>query len=206
MTIVLTVVYIVLMVLVVRPWIEKFLPRIEKTSERLPQALLAFAVIGALASATLTDLIGIHAFFGAFLFGAIIPHDSLIARDTSARLNDFVAILFLPAFFALTGVKTEIGLISGIQDWLFCGAIIALAIIGKFGGAFTASIIAGNSRQESTILGLLMNTRGLVELIVLNIGLQIGILTPTLFTMLVIMALVTTFMTGPLLRLVLHRK
>lgn len=205
-TIVLTVVYIVLMVLVVRPWIEKFLPRIEKTSERLPQALLAFAVIGALASATLTDLIGIHAFFGAFLFGAIIPHDSLIARDTSARLNDFVAILFLPAFFALTGVKTEIGLISGIQDWLFCGAIIALAIIGKFGGAFTASIIAGNSRQESTILGLLMNTRGLVELIVLNIGLQIGILTPTLFTMLVIMALVTTFMTGPLLRLVLHRK
>jgi Kef-type K+ transport system membrane component KefB len=205
MTIALTVIYIVAMVLVVRPWIEKILPRLEKTSERLPQALLAFAVLGALGSATLTELIGIHAFFGAFLFGAIIPHDSLIARDTSARLNDFVAILFLPAFFALTGVKTQIGLISSAQDWIFCAAIIALAIFGKFGGAFIASLVSGNSRKDSTILGLLMNTRGLVELIVLNIGLSIGILTPTLFTMLVIMALVTTFMTGPLLRLVSRR-
>lgn len=205
-TILLTVIYIVVMMLIVRPYVEKLLPRLEKSAERLPQALLAFAVLGALGSATLTDLIGIHAFFGAFLFGAIIPHDSLIARDTSARLNDFVAILFLPAFFALTGVKTEIGLISGAQDWLFCGVIIALAILGKFGGAFAASVASGNSRRDSTILGLLMNTRGLVELIVLNIGLQIGILTPTLFTMLVIMALVTTFMTGPLLRWVLSAK
>lgn len=205
-TIALTAIYIALMVFAVRPWIEKLLPRLEKTAERLPQALLAFAVLGALGSATLTELIGIHAFFGAFLFGAIIPHESLIARDTTARLNDFVAILFLPAFFALTGVKTEIGLISGAQEWMFCAAIIALAIFGKFGGAFTAAIISGNTRKDATILGLLMNTRGLVELIVLNIGLSIGILTPTLFTMLVIMALVTTFMTGPLLRAVNRRK
>jgi Kef-type K+ transport system membrane component KefB len=140
------------------------------------------------------------------LFGATIPHDSLIARDVSERLQDFVAILFLPAFFALTGVKTQVGLLSGSQDWLICGVICLLAIAGKFGGAFAGAMISGNSRKNSAILGILMNTRGLVELIVLNIGLSVGILTPTLFTMLVIMALVTTFMTGPLLRWVMPKK
>jgi Kef-type K+ transport system membrane component KefB len=204
-TIILTIVYVLTMIFVVRPFIEKILPRLEKSSERLPQALLAVAVLGAMGSATLTDLIGIHAFFGAFMFGAIIPYDSLIAKDVTARLQDFVAILFLPAFFALTGVKTQLGLISGVEHWLLCLTIIAFAILGKFGGAFTAAKISGNSNKESAVLGLLMNTRGLVELIVLNIGLSIGVLTPTLFTMLVIMALVTTFMTGPLLKLVDRR-
>lgn len=201
-TIGLTVLYVLFMLLVARPLIEKFLPRLEKSTERLPQALLAFAVLGALASATITDLIGIHAFFGAFLFGATIPHDSLLARGTTERLQDFVAILFLPAFFALTGVKTQIALLSSSEDWMICLLIIALAVLGKFGGAFVGALLSGNSRKDSAILGILMNTRGLVELIVLNIGLSVGILTPTLFTMLVIMALVTTFMTGPLLRLI----
>ncbi|WP_413560391.1 cation:proton antiporter [Bdellovibrio sp. HCB209] len=201
-TIVLTIVYVLGMILVIRPLIEKFLPRLEKSSERVPQALLAVVVLGALGSATITDLIGIHAFFGAFLFGAIIPHGSLTAKDVTDRLQDFVAILFLPAFFALTGVKTQLGLISGAEHWMLCGVIILLAILGKFGGAFAAAKLSGNSTKDSTILGLLMNTRGLVELIVLNIGLSVGVLTPTLFTMLVIMALVTTFMTGPLLKLV----
>ncbi len=202
LTIVLTILYVLGMIFVVRPVIEKFLPKLEKSSERLPQALLAVAVLGALGSATITDLIGIHAFFGAFLFGAVIPHNSLIAKDTTDRLQDFVAILFLPAFFALTGVKTQVGLLSGSEHWMICLGIVILAIVGKFGGAFTAAKISGNSTKDSTILGLLMNTRGLVELIVLNIGLSVGVLTPTLFTMLVIMALVTTFMTGPLLKLV----
>lgn len=200
LTVLLTVVYVVAMILVVRPYIEKLLPRLEKTSERVPQALLAFVVLGALGSAALTDLIGIHAFFGAFMFGAIIPHNSLIARDVSARLHDFIAILFLPAFFALTGLKTEVGLLSGSKDALICFIIIALAIAGKFGGAYAGARLSKNDHKSSIILGILMNTRGLVELIVLNIGLSVGILTPTLFTMMVIMALVTTFMTGPLLR------
>lgn len=206
LTIVLTVVYVLGMLLVLRPLIGKIIPRIEKSAERLPQAALAVVVLGALGSATITDLIGIHAFFGAFLFGAVIPHNSLIAKDVTDRLQDFVAILFLPAFFALTGVKTQVGLISGSEHWLLCGGIVALAILGKFGGAFVAAKISGNSTKDSTILGLLMNTRGLVELIVLNIGLSVGVLTPTLFTMLVIMALVTTFMTGPLLRWVDSKK
>jgi len=205
-TIGLTIIYVVFMLMVVRPLIEKYLPKLEKSAERLPQFLLAVVILGAMGSATITDLIGIHAFFGAFLFGATIPHDSLIARDVSERLQDFVAILFLPAFFALTGVKTQVGLLSGSQDWLICGVICLLAIAGKFGGAFAGAMISGNSRKNSAILGILMNTRGLVELIVLNIGLSVGILTPTLFTMLVIMALVTTFMTGPLLRWVMPKK
>ncbi len=198
----LTLVYILFMLFVVRPLITNMIPRFEKKFERLPEALLAFAILGALTSAMLTEVIGIHALFGAFLFGAVIPHDSLIARDVTGRLQDFVRILFLPAFFALTGMKTQINLISGGQEWILCLIIIGLATAGKFFGAFTGAMLSGHSRRESTILGILMNTRGLVELIVLNIGLSLGILTPTLFTMLVLMALVTTFMAGPLLRVV----
>lgn len=200
-TIGLTILYVGFMMLVVRPYFLKLIPKLEKRFERLPQALLAFTILGALGSATITEAIGIHALFGAFLFGAVIPHDSLIAHDISQRLQDFLLILFLPAFFALTGMKTQIALIAGNQDWLICGFIIVLAIAGKFGGAFVGGVLSGNTKKESAILGILMNTRGLVELIVLNIGLGLGVLTPRLFTMLVLMALVTTFMAGPLLRL-----
>jgi Kef-type K+ transport systems, membrane components len=204
-TIGLTIAYVLFMIMVVRPLIEKYLPRFEKGAERITQFLMAFAILGAMISATITDLIGIHAFFGAFLFGATIPHDSLIARGVAKRLQDLVAILFLPAFFALTGVKTQMGLLSSNEHWLLCGFITLLAIVGKFGGAFVGAVISGNSKRNSTIIGILMNTRGLVELIVLNIGLSVGILTPTLFTMLVIMAVVTTFMTGPLLKLAMPK-
>ncbi len=198
----LTIFYIILMMGLLRPIIRKVLPRLEKQFERLPEGLWAFAILGALTSATITEVIGIHALFGAFLFGVIIPHDSLTAHDVTGRLQDFVRILFLPAFFALTGMKTQIGLISSAQDWIICASIIILAILGKFGGAYVGAIFSGSTRREATILGLLMNTRGLVELIVLNIGLSLGILTPTLFAMMVLMALFTTFMAGPLLRLV----
>jgi Kef-type K+ transport system membrane component KefB len=201
-TVGLTLLYIVFMLAIVRPLIRRVIPRLEMKFERLPEALLAFALLGALASATITEAIGIHALFGAFLFGLIVPHESLIARDVTERLQDFIRILFLPAFFALTGMKTQIGLLSSGHDWLVCILIIVLATVGKFSGAFTGALFSGSTRREATILGILMNTRGLVELIVLNIGLSLGILTPVLFTMLVIMALVTTFTTGPLLKLV----
>lgn len=200
-TIGLTIIYVLVMLIVVRPVLSKIIPELEKKFERLPEALLAFSILGALASATITEAIGIHGLFGAFLFGAVIPHDSLIAHDVSQRLQDFLRILFLPAFFALTGMKTQIGLLAGAQDWLICAVIILFAILGKFGGAYIGGIISGNTRRDSAILGVLMNTRGLVELIVLNIGLSLGVLTPRLFTMLVLMALITTFMAGPLLRL-----
>jgi Kef-type K+ transport system membrane component KefB len=200
-TVVLTVVYILLMMFVAKPYMEKLIARIQQKTERISEAMLAFVVLGALASAAITEIIGIHGLFGAFIFGAIIPHNSIVAKDVTARLQDFVRILFLPAFFAITGLKTQLGLLSASQDWMICGIIILLAIVGKFGGSYVGARLAGHSNREASILGILMNTRGLVELIVLNIGLQLGVLSPTLFTMLVIMALVTTFMTGPLLRL-----
>ena len=114
--------------------------------------------------------------------------------------------MFLPAFFALTGIQTQIGLLVNLQDWLVCAAIIGLAVLGKFGGTYVAARFSGKDEKDSTILGVLMNTRGMVEIIVLNIGLAVGVLTPALYTILVVMAIVTTLMTGPLLNLLVAKK
>lgn len=157
--------------------------------------------VGVLASALATEAIGIHALFGAFLLGAVIPHDSRLAHAFSDKLNDVVTVLLLPAFFALVGMRTEIGLVSGAENWLICGLIILVATAGKFGGTYAAARITGIDRQQSAGLGVLMNTRGLMELIVLNIGLEMKIVSPTLFAMMVLMALATTIATGPALRL-----
>ena len=158
-----------------------------------------------LASAMATEYIGIHGIFGAFLFGAVVPHHSRIASELNERLEDVVAILFLPAFFAFTGMRTEIGLVTGVDNWLLCGAIILVACAGKFGGTIIAARLTGLRWRDSAALGVLMNTRGLIQLIVLNIGLDLGVISPKLFTMLVVMALVTTFMTMPLLQLIIRK-
>jgi Kef-type K+ transport system membrane component KefB len=165
-------------------------------------AVVLLAVLG---SALTTELIGIHAIFGAFLFGTILPHDSTLARQLSARLEDFVTILLLPAFFAFTGMRTRIDLVTGYDQWLACAVIVLVATLGKFGGTFVAGRLTGLDWHDAAALGVLMNTRGLMELIVLNVGLDLGIISPTLFAMLVIMALVTTLATTPLLQM-LHRK
>src|SRR5207249_4404495 len=144
-----------------------------------------------LSSSLTTELIGIHSLFGAFLLGAIIPHDSALARNVTHKLEDFVVVMLLPAFFAFTGLRTQIGLIVGRQ-WLLCGLIILVACAGKFGGAAIAARLTGMRWRDAAALGILMNTRGLMELIVLNIGLDLKVISPTLFAMLVLMALVTT--------------
>jgi Kef-type K+ transport system membrane component KefB len=148
-----------------------------------------------------TQVIGIHAIFGAFLAGAIIPHGSRLANELSIRLRDSVTILLLPAFFAFTGMRTQIGLISGWENWLVCGLIIIVATLGKFGGTIVAARAAGVGWRDSASLGTLMNTRGLMELIVINIGLDLGVISPTLFATLVLMALTTTMATSPVLSL-----
>jgi Kef-type K+ transport system membrane component KefB len=154
--------------------------------------------------ATTTELIGIHGLFGAFLLGAVMPHGSPLAIDVDRRLGDVVAMLFLPVFFAFTGLRTEIGLLVGVTDWLLCAAIVLVASAGKLGGTIAGARWSGLQWRDSAALGALMNTRGLVELIVLNIGLDLGIISPRLFTMLVIMALATTLMAAPVLRLLLE--
>ncbi len=154
-----------------------------------------------LLAAAATEAIGIHAIFGAFLLGALIPHDSPLARGFSGSLKEVVTVLLLPAFFAYTGMRTELSLLTGGEQWLACAAIVVVATLGKFGGALLAARWGGLPWREASALGVLMNTRGLVELIVLNIGLDLGVISPQLFAMMVVMALVTTLMTTPALRL-----
>jgi Kef-type K+ transport system membrane component KefB len=133
--------------------------------------------------------------------GAVIPHDSRLARALDERIENLVTILLLPAFFAFAGMRTEIGLISSWTGWLTCAAIILVATAGKFGGTLAAARLAGHEWRTATSLGVLMNTRGLMELIVLNVGLDLGVISPALFTMMVVMAIVTTMATTPLLGL-----
>src|SRR5262249_14557939 len=168
-------------------------------SEEPSQAAITWTLAGLLASAATAKLIGIHAIFGAFIFGAILPAGSPIARQLASHRTPVVTMLFLPAFFALTGLRTEIGLMSSASAWGICLAIVLLATAGKFGGTLVAARAVGVPWGLAARLGVLMNTRGLMELVVLNVGMDIGVISPALFTMMVIMAIVTTAMTGPLL-------
>jgi Kef-type K+ transport system membrane component KefB len=168
--------------------------------EQLSPAAVSWVLVALLLSALVTEAIGIHAIFGAFLLGAIIPYDSAVARLFSHKLEEVVKILLLPAFFAFTGMRTQIGLIAGMEGWLICAVIIALATVGKFGGTLAAARLTGLDWRTSAALGILMNTRGLMELIVLNIGLDLGIISPTLFAMMVLMSLATTLATTPILQ------
>jgi Kef-type K+ transport system membrane component KefB len=196
-----TVTFIAVMFIVLRPRFER-LSQATIGDQPTPKAI-SITLIGVLLSALMTEAIGVHAIFGAFLLGAIIPHDSPLARSLHRGIVDLVTIVFMPAFFAFTGMRTQIGLLSGGYEWLVCAGIIAVATLGKFGGTTIAARFNGLDLRHSMALGALMNTRGLMEVIVLNIGLDLGIISPTLFTMFILMALVTTLMTIPLLHLVL---
>ena len=204
LTAALTVAFIAAMFGAVRPLVKACLPAIESPAG-LSAGGLGAILAALLASAMATEYISIHGIFGAFIFGAIVPHDAPVAAALRSRMDGLVAVLFLPAFFAFTGLRTQISLLDGSRDWIICGAIVLVACIGKFGGTFVAARLAGLPRPDSAALGVLMNTRGLVELIALNIGLDLGVISPRLFTMLVVMALATTFMTAPALQVILRR-
>ena len=196
-TALLTGLYIFFMFVLVRPFARWFVSRYEESGAP-GQGMMAPVSIALLLSSVATEYIGIHTLFGAFLLGAIIPHDSVLARTLTDKLEEFVVVMLLPAFFAFTGLRTQMGLIRGDQ-WLICGLIILVACAGKFGGSAIAARLTGMSWRDSASLGILMNTRGLMELIVLNIGLDLKVISPTLFAMLVLMAVVTTFATTPVL-------
>lgn len=191
--------FIAFMFLLVRPALARLTQPQEV--EEPSRASVTLILVALLLSALIAEAIGIHAIFGAFLLGAIIPHDSVIARTLARQLERVVTILLLPAFFALTGMRTRITLLSEPIHWLICGFIILVATLGKFGGTFVAARLTGLGWRNAAILGMLMNTRGLMELIVLNVGLDLRVISPTLFTMMVLMALVTTALTSPALQL-----
>jgi Kef-type K+ transport system membrane component KefB len=149
-----------------------------------------------------TEIIGIHALFGAFMTGAIMPDIAKFRAIFIEKVEDVSVILLLPLFFVFTGLRTQIGLINDPYLWKVTGCIILVAVVGKFVGSALAAKFVGQNWRDSLTIGALMNTRGLMELVVLNIGYDLGVLTSEIFTMMVIMALVTTFMTGPALDLI----
>ena len=200
-TTVIALAYIAVMLLLLRPFLERLGARVA-SREGLNQNVVALTLLLLLASALTTELIGIHALFGAFLFGAIIPKTGGLAEALAEKLEDVAVVLLLPLFFAVSGLRTQIGLLNTAENWVMCGIIILLACLGKFGGSAMAARLTGSRWREAGAIGVLMNTRGLMELIVLNLGLDLGVISPTLFTMMVVMALVTTFLTSPLLRVI----
>jgi Kef-type K+ transport system membrane component KefB len=168
---------------------------------RIPALWLGVIFVGVLLSAFVAQQIGIAAIFGAFVMGLIMPRKAGLTEDVTHRIEDFVTFVLLPLFFVVTGLRTEIGSIDRPELWLITLGLIGVAVAGKWLGAMAAARYGGFGWRESAAVGALMNTRGLTELIVLNIGLELGLISTTLFTMLVVMALVTTFMAGPALRL-----
>ncbi len=200
-TIGLSIAYVSLMIFVVQPFLKK-IGRVYSHRETMSKTIVAFSFLILLASAYLAEIIGIHALFGAFLAGVIMPPNFDFRRILTEKIEDVSLVLLLPLFFVFTGLRTQIGLLNETHLWVVCGVIILTAVAGKFGGSALAAKIVGQSWKESLSIGALMNTRGLMELIVLNIGYDLGVLTPEVFAMMVIMALVTTFMTGPALDLI----
>ena len=193
-----TAAYVATMFLVVRPLLTHVL-RMYESRGHLSQDVLGILLLGLLASAATTEWLGIHALFGAFLFGSVLPREREFVRDLTDKLEDVTVVFFLPLFFASTGLRTSIGLVSGPEMWGFFGLVMLVAVAGKFGGSTLAARLTGLSWRESSALGVLMNTRGLMELVILTIGLDLGVISPALFAMMVLMALATTFMTTPLL-------
>ncbi len=196
-----SIVYVVLMFVVVKPFLKR-IGEIYKNSEVVSKSIFAYLLLILILSAYITQLIGIHALFGAFLAGVIMPPLPSFRKLIIDKIEDVSLTLLLPLFFVYTGLRTEIGLLNTPHLWLICGVFILVAVVGKFVGSTFSAKILGENWKDSLSIGILMNTRGLMELIVLNIGYEMGILPPLIFVMLVIMALVTTFMTTPALSLI----
>jgi Kef-type K+ transport system membrane component KefB len=197
--------YVLVMYFIVRPFLNRLQLFYDRTG-RLGQGMVAIILLLVMASAFTTEMIGIHALFGAFLMGAIMPKGSRFVRDLTEKLEDFTVVFLLPIFFAFTGLKTQIGLLNSFELWMYTLLIIAVACAGKFGGSAIAARLSGFTWRESSAIGILMNTRGLMELLILNIGRELGVITDAVFAMMVIMALATTAMTTPILHWVYPRK
>ena len=198
LTILLTLSFVGIMLWLIKPSAGYLLGKMN--SDSLPgRGTLAIIFAFVFTSALVTEAIGIHALFGAFLAGIVLSQDVNLRKHLKQNIEMFTSTFLLPLFFAYTGLRTQIGLLASWQDWLICASIILVAITGKFGGSMLAARLTGMSWFDSASIGALMNTRGLMELVALNIGYDLGILSPQIFAMMVLMALATTFMTSPLL-------
>lgn len=195
-TILFAVVYVLVMIKVVKPFLHR-IAEVYSSREKINKSIVAIFFLTLLLSSFCTETIGIHALFGAFMAGAIMPSKVNFRNMFVEKVEDIALVLFLPLFFVYTGLRTEIGLINEPELWMVTGWIVLVAVVGKFFGSSLAGKFVGQTWKESLMVGALMNTRGLMELVVINIGYDLGVLTEEVFAMMVIMALVTTFMTSP---------
>ncbi|MCZ8284055.1 MAG: cation:proton antiporter, partial [Bacteroidia bacterium] len=200
-TILMAIAYVLLMLKLVQPFLKR-MGDIYSNKEGLSKPVVAVFFIILIASSYTTEVIGIHALFGAFMAGVIMPDNTNFRSIFIEKIEDISMLLLLPLFFVFTGLRTQIGLLNEPYLWQLCGIVILLAVTGKFVGSALAAKFVGQNWRDSLIVGALMNTRGLMELVVLNIGYDLGVLSPEIFAMMVIMALLTTFMTGPALDLI----
>lgn len=193
--------YLAIMFTAIRPALQR-LEDLYNNREKKRTAIIALLFLLLIVSSYITSLIGINALFGAFIAGVIMPSSFSFRKIIVDKIEDVSLILLLPLFFVVTGLKTQIGLLNQPHLWITFGWLLLVGVAGKLGGVTIAAKVVGQSWKDSLSIGVLMNTRGLMQLIVLNIGYDLGILTPEIFAMMVLMALVTTFMTGPALDLI----
>lgn len=195
------VIYVLFMLKLVRPFLIH-IGKLNADKTTLSKPVVGLFLLVLILSSYLTEIIGIHALFGAFMAGAVMPDNHKFRHFFVEKVEDVAVVLFLPLFFVFTGLRTEIGLLNDLELWKVTFFIILVAVVGKFIGSALAARFVGQSWKDSLTIGALMNTRGLMELVALNIGFELGVLTPEVFAMMVIMALVTTFMTGPFLDII----
>lgn len=197
----LSIAYVGLMLWVVKPFLKR-IGDLYGNKDVISKPVIAIFFLTLLISSYATEIIGIHALFGAFMAGAIMPENMRFRSIFIEKVEDVSQVMLLPLFFVFTGLRTQIGLLDDPYLWKVCGLIIAVAVVGKFAGSAITARFVGQNWRDSFTIGALMNTRGLMELIVLNIGYDLGVLSTEIFSMMVIMALATTFMTGPALDLI----
>jgi len=183
---------------VFRPLVLSRLERSITQDGKLPAGALSLVLAAMLVAAWTTSMIGIFAILGAFLLGASLSGSSKLREAVNAHLMDFVGLFFLPIFFTFTGLRTNIGSLVGVEAWGWCAAVIAVAVAGKWGGCGIAARLGGLPAREAAAVGVFMNTRALMELIVINVGMDLGVIPPAVYTMLVLMAIGTTLMASPL--------
>jgi Kef-type K+ transport system membrane component KefB len=185
----------------VRPLLKKWTARqMREHQGKLSLGGLAILLIMILVAAIITNLIGIFSIFGAFFFGALLYDQHEFRQAVQERLRDFVTVFFLPIFFTYTGLRTDIGTMGGSGLWFMCGLVLLTAFVGKFGGCWLAARFNGLPWREASMIGIMMNTRALMELIVINIGFELGVIPKSVFFMLVFMAVASTYVTTPVLR------
>lgn len=193
--------YVTVMIAFVRPLLQRLYAKSKRFGEECFVGMLLFV----LASACATELLGMHALFGAFLAGAVVPREAPLLQSLVTQTRGLTSVIFLPLFFAVTGLRTDVALLVDPALWLAGALVLLVAVTGKWGGAMFSARAVGFTWREATAIGALMNTRGLMEMVVLNIGLEIGVVSPKLFPMIVLMALATTAMTSPLLDRIVPR-